>query len=209
MSFNLKEFAKEQNKAKDTKFTLDKPNKTSNAENIKKSWAWYQTNVRNVAASSGMGPMNFMGANIDNQKQSILPGQMICYMYDPKTKDKLPYYDNFPMVLPFAVSPTHFTGLNIHYLPPKIRAQLLNKLMVYATNDKLQVNSRLRLSWDLLKNAARFPEVSASVKQYLFSHVKSNFVRLPPKEWEYAIWLPLEKFKKASNEQVWNGWRNK
>lgn len=192
MSFNLKEFAKE-----------------NEATKVKRSWAWYQTNVRNVAASSGIGPMKFLGANIENQKQSILPGQLVCYTYDPKTKDKLPYYDNFPMVLPFAVSPTHFTGLNIHYLPPKIRAQLLNKLTAYMTDDKMPVNARIRLSWDLLKNASRFPEVSASVKQYLFSHVKSNFVRIPPKEWEYAVWLPLERFKKASNEQVWSGWRNK
>lgn len=192
MPFNLKEFAKENEKTKQLR-----------------SWTWYQTNVRNIAASSGMGPMKFMNENIDNQKQSILPGQMICYNYDPKTKDKLPYYDTFPMVLPFAMDAKHFTGLNLHYLPPKIRAQLLNKLMSYVTNDKLAVNARLRLSWDLLKNASKFPEVSASVKQYLFSHVKSNFVRIPPKEWEYAIWLPLERFKKASNEQVWTGWRNK
>jgi hypothetical protein len=192
MSFNLKTFAEENDKTKAIK-----------------SWAWYQTNVRNIAAASGIGPMKFLGENLKNQKSGIQPGQLIQYMYDPKTKADLPYYDTFPLVLPFAASATHFTGLNLHYIPPKIRGQLLNKLKSYITDDTLGPNAKMRVTWSLLKNVSAFPEVSPCVKQYLFSHVKSRFIIIPPKEWEYAVWLPLERFKKASNETVWTNWRNK
>lgn len=168
----------------------------------KKSWAWYENKVRNAAA--GMSAQKFLGDNIAHQTKNIVPGQMVQFFYDPKTKDDLPYYDTFPLLLPFAADDTHFTGLNLHYLPPVTRAILLSKLMEYVSDDRLGPKAKIKVSWQILKNASEYPEVAPCVKQYLFSKVKSSYVVIPPKEWEYVIWLPLEKFKKASNETVWS-----
>jgi len=169
----------------------------------KRSWEWYQTNVRNAAA--GMSAQRFLGDNIAHQGKNIIPGQMVMYFYDPKTKDKLPYYDTFPLLLPFAANDTHFTGLNLHYIPPLIRAALLDKLMKYASDDKLSAKTKLNISWQILKGASDIKDIKQCVKQYLFGHVKSNFIIIPPKEWEFVVWLPLEKFKKADNATVWRG----
>lgn len=172
---------------------------------VKKSWAWYENHVRNAAA--GMSAQKFLGDNQAHQRKGVVPGDLLMYFYDPKTKEKLPYYDTFPLMLPFAANDTHFTGLNLHYIPPKIRMVLLDKLMTYATDENLTPTTKIKASWNVLKNASSFPEVAACVKQYLFTHVKSNFIVIPPKEWEFVIWLPLEKFKKASNESVWKDWK--
>jgi len=168
----------------------------------KLSWSWYENNVRNAAA--GMSAQKFLGDNQAHQRDRIVPGDLVSFFYDPKTKEKLPYYDTFPMVLPFSATSTHFTALNLHYLHPHVRAGLLQKLMVYSTDDKLSPKAKLAVTWETLRNVSEFPEVKHCVKQYLFSHVKSKFIVIPPKEWEFVIWLPLCRFHKASNEQVWS-----
>lgn len=167
----------------------------------KRSWSWYENKVRNAAA--GMSAQRFLGDNIAHQTKTVSPGDMIMYFYDPKTKNDLPYYDTFPLLLPFGMDEKHFTGLNLHYISPAQRAVLLQKLMEYVTDDKLSPKTKINASWSVLKNASTFPEVAPCVKQYLFGRVKSNYIVIPPKEWEYVIWLPLEKFKKSSNEAVW------
>src|SRR5579859_4289851 len=45
-------------------------------------------------------------------------GKMVMYTYDPKLKEKLPYYDTFPLGIVVAFNKTGFYSLNLHYLPP-------------------------------------------------------------------------------------------
>ena len=49
-------------------------------------------------------------------------GQMLMFFYDPKTKETLPYYDTFPLIIVVGPAPGGFYGLNLHYLPPVLRA---------------------------------------------------------------------------------------
>ena len=44
-------------------------------------------------------------------------GGMFMYVYDPKHKDKLPYYDVFPLVLPIGGIPGGFLGINVIQIP--------------------------------------------------------------------------------------------
>ena len=39
------------------------------------------------------------------------------FVYSPKLRNKLPYYDTFPLVLPLKNYNNGFLGLNFHYLP--------------------------------------------------------------------------------------------
>jgi len=55
-------------------------------------------------------------------------GNMYMFFYDPKTKDTLPYYDAFPLVIPIEPAEGGFYGLNLHYLPPVLRAKFLDAL---------------------------------------------------------------------------------
>ena len=84
-----------------------------------------------------------------------LVGRMFFYYYDPKTKDTLPYYDRFPLVLPIERYSDGFLGLNLHYIHPKQRIILLDKLSEFANNSKYDETTRLRLSYQLLSNAKK------------------------------------------------------
>lgn len=132
----------------------------------------------------------------------LRPGNMYMYVYDPKYKDKLPYYDRFPLCLPFESSNKGFTGLNLHYLAPMMRARLLGSLMDFSSKP-LDSDSKFQLSWELLNNFSRFPGVQPTVKKYLYGHVKSRFLRVDPQHWQAAIFLPTQKFVGASDRKVY------
>ena len=48
------------------------------------------------------------------------------FVYSPKLRNKLPYYDTFPLVLPLKNYNNGFLGLNFHYLPYALRLRLLD-----------------------------------------------------------------------------------
>ena len=72
----------------------------------------------------------------DRERMTSTPfiGHMYFYFYDPKTKDSMPYYDRFPLVIPIEQYKDGFLGLNLHYIHPKHRIILLDKLSEYANN---------------------------------------------------------------------------
>jgi len=183
---------------KTTLFDVIRNNKLYNPRN---SATWFMNNVRNNTRA--MGPLSVLGDNIHRQTDTPKIGQMFFFTYDPKTKNELPYYDTFPLVLPFSVYPDTFYGINFHYLFPKVRFALVNKLLEFSSDDKLSPNAKIQVSWKMLNNASKFPEVKPAVKQYLFSHVKSRMARIPPDDMMMSVWLPVEKFRKQSAEFVW------
>lgn len=135
-------------------------------------------------------------------RNKTIIGRMYYYFYDPKLKDSLPYYDKFPLVIPIERYSDGFLGLNLHYLSPKTRVILLNKLSAYMTNDKYDEKTRFRLSYDMLKGATNIPEFEPCLKRYLYSHVESRFLEIPASEWDIACLLPTEFFSKASKQTV-------
>jgi hypothetical protein len=84
-------------------------------------------------------------------KTNTIIGRMYFYYYDPKLKDELPYYDRFPLVIPIERYQDGFLGLNLHYISPRQRIELLDALSDFATNSKYDETTRLRLSWAKLK----------------------------------------------------------
>lgn len=172
------------------------------------SWAWYEHNVRNAAAR--MSAQKFLGNNQAHQidKKGVTPGDILMFFYSPKYKDTLKIYDTFPLVLPFSVSDDgkRFTGINLHYLKPVDRAILLEKLMQYVSDDKLSYGAKIEAAWSIIQAAAGTKMAEHCVKQYLFTHIKSKVIVIPPKEWKFVIWLPLCRFQKGSNSTAWSGY---
>ncbi len=173
----------------------------------KQSLQWYTKNVTQPA--KGMSVQKFLSDNSKSQATSIYPGQLISFIYSAKTAESLKWWDSAPLVLPFETSPTHFTGLNLHYLDYRGRMVLLDKLMTFSNDDRLTPKARMKISWNLLKSASNFPGAQHCVKQYIFSHVKSKFIVIPPEAWRYVIHLPLAKFNKATQERVWQDTRSR
>lgn len=133
---------------------------------------------------------------------SILGG-LYCFYYDPKGKDDLPYYDKFPLVLILEKYQNGFLGLNLHYLPPKHRMAFLGKLMNYAQNTPQNEIQRIRVTYDILNVSKALKEFRPCLKRYLTTHIQSKVLQIGPDEWDVAALLPLQQFKGARAEKVW------
>jgi len=136
-------------------------------------------------------------------------GRMYFYFYDPKHKATLPYYDRFPLVLPVERYADGFLGLNLHYIHPKQRIILLDKLSDFATNSKYDETTRLRLTYATLASATKAFEATPCIKRYLFNHVESRFLEITADKWDIAALLPFEYFVGASKSKVFRDSRTK
>ena len=141
----------------------------------------------------------------DNFKTAkrLLPGKMYMYFYNPKTKADLPYYDRFPLIFMVESVKDGFYGINLHYLPPKIRAILFDKLQAFANNKNYTETTKLRYSYKMLKGSTKYKEFKPCFKRYLSSQINSRLVEVPATEWDSVIFLPTEYFTKANKNKVW------
>ena len=117
------------------------------------------------------------------------------FFYDPKFKQRLPYYDEFPLVLPLEPMKGGFIGLNFHYLPYGARFKFLQQLQSYASNGKFDQSTKIQASYSSIKNN-KYTKVS--IKRYLYSHVRSNFLRVDVNEMALAAYLPVAQFQGRS-----------
>jgi len=177
----------------------------NNAGETVKSVNWYQEQVKSLR---GLTPNKLM-QNSPELVTQVLPGRMYFFVYDAKHKDTLPYWDKFPLVLPFKKVPDGFLGINLHYLPYMVRFKLLGALHVLAVDKTMSESNRLRLSWQLLESSTKFSPVKACVKHYLNSHVHSRFLLIKYPDWVTASQLPVERFVGANKTEVWKDSRKK
>lgn len=161
---------------------------------------WYRDTASEV---SRVNQKSILRGDRDRRRQTINPGSMYMFSYDPKTKNKLPYFDRFPLVFPFDSTGDGFMGINLHYLPQVLRAQLMDKLYDLVSNERYDETTRLRMSYGLLNSARKYRYFKPCVKRYLYSHVQSSFVYIYPSEWDMALFLPTERFAKADKAKVW------
>lgn len=173
-----------------------------------KSKAWYEQQALLLAKKRYTPPM-VMRDDPSQLKSRIIVGRLYMFVYDPKTKETLPYYDRFPLVFPFERKQDGFLGLNLHYLPYQLRIRLLTRLMVLASNQKMDDTTRLKLSWQLLSGASKFALAKPCVKRYLLNHVRSQFREVEAQDWATAMLLPVERFRRANPAEVWADSRKK
>lgn len=136
-------------------------------------------------------------------RQNPLIGSMNMFFYDPKHKDTLPYFDRFPLVIIVGPAPKGFYGLNLHYLPPILRAKLLDELLNNLNNKAYDESTRFNVNYAMLKRAANMRYFKPCYKHYLTQHVKSRMARVSAPEWEIATFLPTADFEKGTKAQVY------
>lgn len=185
---DMKELAKVISETEDYKKAGKKSYKTiyekvkEKAEGESKSLQWFRSTLKSLSSSIQAEParMNEQEKfdSIDalvNQDQNVnrrkvFPGHLCFFEYKAETKD-LPYYDKYPLVYIFSVSGEAFYGANLHYLEPKKRLIVINKL-----NEGL----------------IDIPKVI--IHKYLYKRCKSLFLDLAKQEWITASALPVEDF---------------
>lgn len=164
----------------------------------KESREWFLKKAQNMRSINRTALMQE-----DELKQGAkqIIGSMQMFMYDPKHKDKLPYYDIFPLVIVLGPAKGGFMGLNLHYLPPKLRMQFFANLMDIQ-GSKLTDDAKFALTYRMLKKSSSLRYFKPCLKHYLNSQVTSKFAEVLAPEWEVAIFLPTAQFRKANSYKV-------
>ena len=164
---------------------------------------WFRSIVnRTKGKFSDETPKTILQRSESLVSKSVL-GKMYFYSYDPKWKNDLPWYDTFPLVFPIEKYENGFLGLNFHYLAQKHRAILMDQLKMFANNKKYDETTKLKLTYDMLKGFTKIKRARPTVHRYLSSKVKSQYVLVNADEWEVALFLPVERFRKANKKKVW------
>ena len=134
------------------------------------------------------------------QRRTPFFGRLNMFFYDPKLKTKLPYYDTFPLVLPLERYPDGFLGINFHYLPINLRIRLLDRMVDFSNNTKFDESTTLDVDYTGVKGIRL---VKPTLKRYLSGRVKTNFRRIVADEFTVATLLPVQRFRKASDQEVY------
>lgn len=187
-----------------TQSLFDILNKSAQQKNLdmrsRSARNWFMGQAKKLADMTPAGLLKDPGLKT---VQRVGPGNMHMFIYDPKTKDTLPYYDKFPLTIMVDTAPGGFYGLNLHYLAPGIRAKFLDVLLGTVDKDIMSEDARFDFNYKLLKSASRMKYFKPCFKHYLTQHVQSRIVKVESKDWTTAIFLPVEDFSKRKKNYVW------
>ena len=185
------------------------------APSIKKdSRTWFRKQAQTITTAN---PSRMIRSNQAKLTDKPMVGRMYLFQYDPKNKAKLPYYDRFPLIIPIASNRTNgfaanggsFLGLNLHYLPPVLRARLMDALYKTATTKEIDETTRLKISYNILAQASQYRFFKPCIKRYLISNVRSKFFYIEPTEWEMALFLPLDRFVGSNKQRIYRDSRGR
>ena len=161
---------------------------------------WFIKNLKNLG---NISRASLLSDESLVKRNKPLIGRMFMYFYDPKGKDTLPYYDRFPLIIMVGPAPGGFYGLNLHYLPLRLRAIFFDELLEHTNNDKFDSSTRIKLTYELLRAASKMRAFKPCYKRYLYKHIVSKTVEVPPSEWETALFLPSDDFVKVDKRKAW------
>ena len=161
-----------------------------------RSNSWYKSQVSRIA--SGTTAQELFRQGKLAKRPSV--GRLNLFGYNPKLRRTLPYYDIFPLVLPLEAIPGGFIGMNFHYLPPLLRMRLLERMQAKATDKRFDSKTKFDVTYSDVK---RLSIVKPTIKKYLYSYVQTGFLRINADEAATAIFLPVQRFKKAPDSVVY------
>jgi hypothetical protein len=181
------------------------------ATSTQAAWQWFRSAVQRLSGVNIMAEIE--EGQVVTQEEAVQKaiktkllkpvdhtniGQMFLFKYDPKWKQRLPYWDVYPLVFPIDVFTNGFVGINLHYLPFGFRDPILNHLSALSNDsDKYDDEGRLQISYDILKSYSlmfnRF--YKDCVRKYLYDHVRSQFQYVNPKDWHNVAAMPFERWE--------------
>ena len=142
------------------------------------------------------------------------PGYMYFFHYEPAGKHELPAYDNFPLALIVQREANGFLGLNFHYLSYRSRAMLFDMLhsaLVIQGPDPDgsgpkgpdPLRTRMRATYKVLTSMSKYKAFRPCMKRYRNSQFRSPLLQVGSTEWDLALFLPVEQFRKSNRADVW------
>jgi len=157
---------------------FEKVSKATKGE--QKTLTWYKDKVRSLAGEYKKEPDKLQKKEKQDSKEETQDENILrktvrvghLYFFEYKAKMKyLPYYDQFPLVYVLKIDGDAFYGANLHYLKPKKRVKVIQKLE---------------------RGLIDMPR--GIIHKYINGHCKSLFLDLAISEWQTSILLPVEDF---------------
>ena len=167
------------------------------------SLRWFQQRVRTIKTTSEA----FYRQSSLNKARRYLEGRMYTFFYDAKTKEKLPYWDRFPVVLILDMYQGGFSGLNLHYIPPRYRVRLLYELYKYIrldddTRDE-NMKPHIRVRYEMLRGMSKMRFFKPCYKRYLTQHIDGRALEITSDYWDVMAMLPLADWQKKQVREVY------
>jgi hypothetical protein len=152
-------------------------------------------------------------------------GQMYMFQYTPKLfrAKKLDHWDRLPLVIVLDIYSDGFLGMNLHYLPRKPRAVLLQELgrrispriekglqgtditseIVRSKSKSLENAKTMFREYRIIKHKGRlFRYAKPCFKRYKYNSITSRMFKIPVFEWELAAHLPSDRFFVGESRQT-------
>ncbi len=161
----------------------------------------------------------FVDKNVSvSNSNKIFPGQLVMFNYfQPKTEEQLKYYDAMPCTIFFGVIKTdegpRVIGFNIHYYPPKIRFQILDRIFdifkpmyLESWNEPLK-EEMSDFNYKMLIRQLQKAKLDFGIRLYI-PKLMHKIEPIPPKYWQKAVFTEGH-FKKETRAQILNYWKNK
>ena len=166
---------------------------------------WFKNIVKQTqraAFPAATGRKELTGDRNIGVTRKPLIGSLYLFQYQAKWDEKLPYWDMWPLIFPFDYAKNGFYGINLHYLAPNDRTDLMIRLIkAQGGSGNLTERYRLKLSYDII---TKFKPAIPCIKRYLFGQVRgTGLYGIAGEDWSYAAALPLQKFQKQSAKYVW------
>lgn len=161
----------------------------------------------------------FIDENVQTTNTNpIFPGQLVMFNYfQPKTKEQLKYYDAMPCTIFFGIKKTdegiRVIGFNIHYYPPRIRFQIMDRIFdifkpLYLESwDKSLGSEMSDFNYKMLMRQLQKAKLDFGIRMYI-PELIHKIMPIPPKYWQKAVFTE-GKFKKQTRLQILNYWKNK
>lgn len=165
------------------------------------------------------GVRKFVDENYDIKgKPAIMPGQLIMFNYfEPATKEKLEYYDAMPCTIFFGVVKTkngpRVIGFNIHYYPPRMRYQLMNRIYeifkpIYSKTFNEPLKEEMSyFNYKMLISQLQKAKLDFGIREYI-PNLMAKIIPIPVSGWPKAV-LSEGHFRKETRQQILNYWKNK
>lgn len=196
-------------------FQLIKAIRGHNQKNIAGEASLYKANVFRRDTSA----RKFIDENVQTTNtKPIFPGQLVMFNYfQPKTKEQLKYYDAMPCTIFFGIKKTdegvRVIGFNIHYYPPKIRFQIMDRIFdifkpLYLESwDKSLGSEMSDFNYKMLMRQLQKAKLDFGIRMYI-PELIHKIMPIPPKYWQKAVFTE-GKFKKQTRLQILNYWKDK
>lgn len=108
----------------------------------------------------------------------LTQGKMFKFRYDPKTKDRLSYWDRSPLVISLGKSPSGLElGLNLNFLPKEVKYWMVGEIFRYYEGDiiasadgknwrRAYEQKQVQITYDLLAKNLKSWGLDFALRQY-------------------------------------------